>query len=179
MVFAQKLAQTLGGDVRLKNSQENRGSTFVVTIDPGKPTAPVGTVEIEEQLAHLKFSDFDGSKILSVEDNADIRLIINSLLENARCEVDFSCDGEDGFIKATEKNYDLVLMDIQLPKMSGIEVTKKLRAAGYKAPIVAVTAHVLKSEHDRYLQSGFNDCLSKPFSTQSLLKVFHLNIKRI
>ena len=68
-------------------------------------------------------------------------------------------------------NYDLILMDCEMPDMDGIEATRRIRKADNETPIIALTAHVRTEEIDRCLQAGMNDCLNKPFRQKQLLDI--------
>lgn len=100
--------------------------------------------------------------ILLVEDSADNRLLISRLLNLEGATVDTAVDGVDGVQKALSGNHDLVLMDIQMPRMDGHAAVRKLRSSSYNKPVLALTAHAFREERERCLADGFNDHLSKP-----------------
>ncbi|MES2854761.1 MAG: response regulator, partial [Bdellovibrionota bacterium] len=78
-------------------------------------------------------------------------------------------DGHEGVSRALSKNYDVVLMDIQMPKLDGYAATSQLRGQGYERPIIALTAHALKEERERSLNAGCNDHLTKPIDKNTLI----------
>ncbi|NBO37742.1 response regulator [bacterium] len=119
----------------------------------------------------------DGFKILVVDDAPDNRLLVSRFLNLAGATVETATDGPEGIGAALAANYDAILMDIQMPGMDGYEAVERLRAHRYVGPIVALTAHAMKSEKSRCLASGFDDYLTKPISRihllQTLIRVVH------
>ena len=79
-------------------------------------------------------------------------------------------DGKEGIEKASKNNYDILLMDLQMPVMDGYEATAALRKKGYSGKIIALTAHALAEERERCLKSGFDDHLSKPVNREILIQ---------
>jgi CheY-like chemotaxis protein len=95
--------------------------------------------------------------------------MIQRFLSQAGATVSLASDGESGIESATKGTYDVVLMDIQMPKMDGYEATKALRARGFEKPIVALTAHALKGEREKCLEAGCSDYMTKPVNRQNLI----------
>ena len=111
--------------------------------------------------------------ILYVEDNEMNRKIVRDLLKRTKYELIEAFDGEAGVALALEKRPDLVLMDIQLPKISGMEATRRLRAAPETAntPIVAITSFALSGDDQKAKEAGATAYLAKPYSPFDLLKL--------
>ena len=109
-------------------------------------------------------------KILVVEDSPDNQMLFKRILVRSGAEADIAVDGAEGVEFALANTYDVVLMDIQMPRMDGTQAARKLRQAGYKVPIIALTAHAMKEERDRALRAGFSDFLSKPFQRDVLIE---------
>jgi two-component system cell cycle response regulator DivK len=109
--------------------------------------------------------------ILYVEDNELNRKIVRALLKNTRYALIEATDGEAGVAAALEKRPDLVLMDIQLPKISGIEATRRLRAepATAATPIIALTSFALSGDEQKAKDAGATAYLAKPYSPKELL----------
>lgn len=103
-------------------------------------------------------------RVLLVEDVAENRQLVQSLLEAIGVEVQCACDGEQGINRALAMMPDLVLMDIHMPVLDGVGATRRLRQAGFQRPIVALTADVIVQAHPDYLAAGFDDCLAKPIN---------------
>jgi DNA-binding response OmpR family regulator len=107
--------------------------------------------------------------ILIVEDNRNISEMVGEYLENRGFEVDYAVDGLDGYRLATENNYDVIVLDLMLPRMGGIEVCKHLRNEARKStPILMLTARDTLDDKLTGLGSGADDYLSKPFAIQEL-----------
>lgn len=114
-------------------------------------------------------TNLDGVKILLAEDTEDTRLLISLFLNRAGANVDVAVNGLDAYNKATAGEYDLVLMDIQMPIMDGYIVTKKLRSEGFSKPIIALTAHAMINERQRSINAGCDEHLTKPVDRASLI----------
>jgi len=102
--------------------------------------------------------------ILVVEDDARIAAFVTRGLEESGYTATVAHDGEDGFLAARYNDYDLIVLDLMLPKMDGIEVARKLRAAGKATPILMLTARDTEKDKIRGLDVGADDYLTKPFS---------------
>ena len=114
-----------------------------------------------------------GKTILYVEDNEANRMIVRDLLKRTTYQLIEAYDGEAGVAKAVEVRPDLILMDIQLPKISGLEAIKRLRAEGSTAntPIIAITSFALSGDDQKAKEAGATTYLAKPFSPFELLKL--------
>ena len=108
------------------------------------------------------------AQVLLVEDSVDNQALIKTMLKKMGADVFLAGDGEVGVKFATNGDFDVVLMDIQMPKMDGHAATRALRASGYSGPIIALTAHAMKEEQARCRESGFTDFLSKPVEREAL-----------
>jgi len=101
-------------------------------------------------------------KVLVVEDNPlNMDLVIEILVARG-FTVHEAINGEDAISKAEAENYDLILMDIELPGIDGVEVTKILKAKNKNIPVIALTSYAMKGDRDRFLTAGFDEYLSKP-----------------
>lgn len=108
-------------------------------------------------------------RILIVEDEPNMRMGLKDNLEYEGFEVDFADDGEKGLSKLSEQNYDLVLLDVMLPVMSGFEVCKTVRKQGNTTPIILLTAKGEEIDKVLGLELGADDYVTKPFSLRELL----------
>ena len=109
-----------------------------------------------------------GKNILLVEDDEKISKLVKELLEEDSYHVTQSFDGDDGYSKIIEKKYDLILLDIMLPKLNGYKVCRQVRSAGITTPILMLTAKSGEYDLEEGLDTGANDYLKKPFSTVEL-----------
>lgn len=172
LFLSRKLARELGGDVQLIHSAPNQGSTFLLTIaqdfqSSAKPREPVP--ESKTAAAQGPGQVLSGMRILAVEDSLDNQLLIQRLLKKRGAVVDIAVNGAEGVEKALANDYNLVLMDIQMPVMDGYHATSNLREKGFNRPIVALTAHALEEDRRRCLESGFDEHLTKPISPSALV----------
>lgn len=122
--------------------------------------------------------DLSGLSVLSVEDDADIQNLIAHYLTLAGIRCDCAKNGIEGVEKALGGNFDLILMDVQMPLLDGIASTRKLREAGCRVPIVSLTARVMREETQAVLDAGASACLTKPFSFDQLIGVIRLHCGR-
>lgn len=111
----------------------------------------------------------DGLKVLIVDDAPDNRLLVTRFLALAGAKTDAAADGAQGIVCALSEDFDVILMDIQMPGMDGYEAVYRLRSHHYAKPIIALTAHAMKSERDKCMSSGFDAYLTKPISRSDLL----------
>jgi len=109
-------------------------------------------------------------KVMIVEDNPQNMKLIEMLLRSRSYILLKACDGEEALDMATREQPDLIVMDMQLPKMSGVEVTKRLRQMPVfsHTPIIALTAFAMRGDKERFLEAGCNAYISKPINTREL-----------
>lgn len=174
LALARRYARALGGDVQLTRSVPGEGSVFTITIEPGPipSTAVVESLETpSEQSAPLQEGgvDLPQMRVLVVDDVADNQILVRKLLEKAGAQVEVASDGLEAVDKAMHTEYDLILMDLQMPILDGYHATSQLREHGYKRPILALTAHALKEEQAKCLRMGFDGFLTKPIRQNDLL----------
>lgn len=172
LVLSKKLAMALGGDIELTETTPGQGSTFTITINPG------ATETFYDSAHHFHFSNtsstksgakLDPLKILLVDDSLDNQLLIQRILKMAGAHVQTANNGREGYEQALQGAFDIVLMDLQMPEMDGYEATKLLRQKGYSKPIIALTAHAMKEERERSLNSGFDNHITKPIDQKFLV----------
>ena len=115
------------------------------------------------------------TRVLVVEDNAVNQKVAQRMLERLGCRVDVAGDGRAALDLLATIPYDLVLMDVQMPVMDGLEATRELRrrerGSGHHRPVVAMTAHAMESDRERCLEAGMDDYISKPVRRRDLLRV--------
>jgi CheY-like chemotaxis protein len=122
-------------------------------------------------------------KILVAEDVELNQYLARHMIESWGWEVDIAVNGKEALLLVQQNRYDLVLMDIQMPEMDGVEATKRIRQLEdtHKAaiPIVALTANALKGDRERFLVAGMNDYLAKPFKEPILFRIIADNISKV
>ena len=114
-----------------------------------------------------------GARVLLVEDNSINQQVATEFLEIAGMKVDLAINGREAVEKTHANNYDLILMDIQMPEMDGLEATRRIRAdnSQQQIPVVAMTAHAMASDREKSLSAGMNDHLTKPIDPDQLTAV--------
>jgi CheY-like chemotaxis protein len=123
-----------------------------------------------ERLTTATNKILEGKKILVVEDSLDNQLLAELYLSRSGAQVEFANNGLDGLQKIKSHDYDVVLMDIQMPVMDGYTATQEVRRAGIQLPIIALTGFAMKEDQQKCLEAGCNDYLAKPFDRHSLIK---------
>jgi PAS domain S-box-containing protein len=176
--LSKKLAMALGGDLYLEWSLPGKGSCFVLSLDCGDVAklkfVEAGELKLVSKTAPAPEPRSEGSltnlKILVVEDSADNQALMKVYLGNEGALVEIAPNGQIGVERALASDFDVVLMDMAMPILDGIEATKQLRLAGYSKPIIAVTAHALVEEVQRSFASGCDGHVSKPVSNKELIQ---------
>jgi PAS domain S-box-containing protein len=164
--IARRLTQAMGGEISAE-SEEGAGSIFHIRIPitPCAPPLPKPRTWNDDKATISR-------NILVVEDNRINRYVLCEMLRAAHHQVTEAVNGSDGVRMAEETQFDLILMDISMPVMDGIEATKVIRAGSglsRTTPIIAVTAHASREEHAVFQQAGINAFLSKPIDRTALL----------
>ena len=171
LFLCKRLTLLMGGDIGF-TSQLDSGSTFYFTIHPGNISNDQ-LVSAETFLGYLGAESgevkFKGC-LLVAEDNEVNQELIRWVLTNAEVSFDMVSNGLLAFESTLRKQYDLILMDIQMPVMDGVEAVKSIRASGITTPIIAVTANVLRDEIEHYFQVGFDGYVAKPFDSATLYR---------
>jgi signal transduction histidine kinase/CheY-like chemotaxis protein len=174
--ICQQLSKALNGQLRVE-SESGVGSTFTFTL-PIKLASQ--SLAQSEQVKHNSQIGEHNYRILLAEDSIENGQLFKLILENAGLSVDLVENGEQALeITATIK-YDLILLDIQMPILDGLETHNMMRFSGIDCPILAITANAMAHDINKYLQHGFNDCISKPVKAELLIStVFkYLNLNK-
>jgi signal transduction histidine kinase/DNA-binding NarL/FixJ family response regulator len=179
--ISKRLAQILGGDIAVESpaapDQPNPGSTFRFWLDGG----PREGVELLKNFTREQLDVPDLSptaqpapihlrgNILLAEDGEDNQHLLITFLSQAGIEVTLAPNGQTALQLALAGNFDLVLMDMQMPVLDGYRAAAELRKSGYTKPIVALTAHAMADDRQKCLAAGCSDYLSKPIDRHRLL----------
>ncbi len=160
LTISHKLVEMLGGELKV-DSEVGKGSKFYfeIPIKKGKKTE----TKIEEN--HNIKKDL---QLLIVEDNLANQMFMKVILNKMNIKFDIANNGKEAIEKYQNNKYDLILMDVNMPVMNGIEATKEIRKIDENIPIIALTASALEGDREKFIKAGMNDYLSKPLDIEKL-----------
>ncbi|MBL4808949.1 MAG: response regulator [Phycisphaerales bacterium] len=176
LTISRNLAEALGGTLRVA-SLLGKGSTFTLSL----PVGSIDDLELHDNFQSESIRSKHSSspkpsvenrlngKVLLVDDGQTNRQLIALILKRAGAEVTTANDGQEGFELASASDFDLILMDMQMPVMDGYTASTCLRKHGITTPIIALTASAMTGDRERCLKAGCNDYLTKPVDIEELV----------
>ncbi|UDF35337.1 UNVERIFIED_ORG: response regulator [Shinella sp. XGS7] len=182
LAICRRLAHLMHGEVGVQ-SQPGAGSLFWFSLPLELPAAsgpraapPLSRNHIAQDLQQ----QFAGTRVLLAEDNAVNQEVAVALLSSAGLQVDVAEDGQQAVDMVQQRDYALVLMDVQMPVMDGLDATRAIRASarGRLIPILAMTANAFAEERQRCLDAGMNDHVAKPVVAEQLFATLRLWLSR-
>ena len=146
---------------------------LLVSLQKGRATRFQTTSRADSLKLFEMTRPFHGAHILVVEDNTTNQLVARGFLEKMALVVDIASDGQEALDKIASQDYDLIFMDLQMPKMDGFEATRKIRSMerGHNLPIIAMTAAVMQKDKDASKAAGMNAHIAKPINREELVSV--------
>ena len=178
LTISRELARAMGGDIGC-SSEPGRGAAFWFTADLPETAMPDTGAALASAMPEKKFL----GRVLLAEDNAINALVARAFLENFGLAVDWAENGRQALERATTEDYDLIMMDCQMPEMDGYEATRRIRAhekAVCRKPVAvaALTANAIRGDRERCLDAGMDDYLVKPFRAPELQAVLERYLRR-
>ena len=166
LAICKRLVELMEGTIEVA-SETGKGSVFSFYICLGQARETEASA-----LTRISMEPVPHTRVLLVEDNRANQMVIKCILENAQLDVTLAANGEEALIAVQKQQYDIILMDISMPGMDGMEATKAIRQLDHDArnlPIVALTAHAFADDRKRFIAAGMNDHLSKPINRDATL----------
>ncbi|MBN2685432.1 MAG: response regulator [Pontiellaceae bacterium] len=180
--ISKGLIELMGGELLLE-SEEEKGSAFSFHIPVAFADTEPAETQVEPAESEVN-NDAAGCRVLLVEDNRLNQKVAEKMLRKMGCTVDIANNGQEGIERlgfdapdAVRPDYDIVFMDIQMPVMDGLCATQKIRErekqGGFRIPVVALTAHAMKGDREKFLEQGMDEYVSKPVNRADLCRVIH------
>lgn len=176
LALSRQLAQAMGGNVWIEKSDVAGGSTFAFEVRSVMASDAQMILQLPENKEHNEAEEsypnnyLAGMNILLAEDSEDNQVLIRYFLEQVGARVEITDDGKKAYDLAMGGDYDLVMMDIQMPVMDGYQAISLLRENKYKGAVIAITAHALKEDREHCLAIGFDNHVTKPIQGNVLVR---------
>lgn len=168
LALSRRLAEHLGGALTLLQSELGKGSTFRLTLD-GRPARQAVSAPVSPKTRLIPKPALDGFRILLAEDNPDLQMAIGRALRLEGAQMSHAWNGREAVEMAQAGTFDVVIMDVRMPLMDGLDATRTLRASGYRLPIVALSADSTSEGRAASLAAGCSAYFTKPFDPTELI----------
>ncbi|KAA5543265.1 response regulator [Roseiconus nitratireducens] len=175
LAISHQLATAMGGGISVQ-SEEGHGTTFTlrVAVDSIDELVLVDAAQLQQTRQSIgapatRMERLPGCRVLVADDGSPNRKLIRLVLGKAGAEVVTVCDGRQAVDHAAKQEFDLILMDMQMPVMDGYTATRELRARGYAGPIIALTANAMQGDREKCFAAGCTGFVAKPIKIDVLI----------
>jgi signal transduction histidine kinase/ActR/RegA family two-component response regulator len=178
--ISRRIVEKMGGELTV-SSEPGHGATFSFRVTfPMDRSAPQKHAPAEQPSPQTGYTLTRALRVLLVEDNLLNRKVVLKMLEKEGCLIDVAGNGQDALEKLyltappdRRPVYDMILMDIQMPVMDGLQATAAIRRFDKIVPIIALTAHAMKGDREKFIEAGMNDYLAKPIHREELQAILN------
>ena len=170
--IVKNIVEAMGSEVKI-DSEEGKGSRFYFEVD-----LKIASEKDRKASDFKEDYNFEGKKVLLVEDNEINIMVGKQILEKTKLQVDIAYNGLEAVKMAKEINYDIILMDIQMPVMDGYTSALEIRKFNTEIPILALSASVFMEVKDKIFESGMDGFIFKPFDPDDLLEQINTQIHK-
>ncbi len=180
MAIAKGLVELMNGEINVQ-SEYGEGTTFTIVLEQDISSKKIEEVVTDEELQKIEPFNATGQRVLVVDDNKINLKVAEKMLSEYQLNLDLIDSGRECINKIVSgEKYDLILLDIMMPKMKGPEVLKNLKAqVGFNTPVIALTADVISGMEEKYTDQGFDDCLPKPIVEEELFYLLKKYLKEV
>lgn len=175
LAITKSLVEMMGGRIMVASEYE-QGSNFRITLMQDIISMEIPATQTEE--IEIDYNIRPNSKILVVDDSKINLKVASNILKPYNMNVTTVESGFEAIERCKSETYDIILMDIMMPKKNGVETMNDLKAMGVNIPIIALTADAIEGQAEKYLESGFNAYLAKPIDRYELNRVLHKYLGR-
>jgi CheY-like chemotaxis protein len=172
LAITRKLARLMGGDVVIASSP-GEGSTFTLTLRCDRAAENGSSATAAAEADGRPRAELKGKRVLLVDDNPINRKVAQLFLAPYALRVTEAKDGVEALEALGSASFDVVLMDVHMPRMDGVEAVRRIRSSGEAwsgIPVIALTADALSGDQKRFLDAGMTDYLTKPLASRDLLR---------
>lgn len=176
LVISKRLVELMGGEISVE-SEYGRGTTFCFTALFEKGSAAEDIHLLKKNIS-LNTTPLPDVKVLVAEDNPFNQTIALKILEKMGVYADLAVNGKEVVEMLRKKDYDIILMDIQMPEMDGLEAARAIRGENYNLPIIAMTANTTEKDCENCFDAGMNGYISKPIDYVELQEIIYKHAKK-